>query len=76
MGLKTELLDSKDSFHKSSRIHVDGMPVDLFFTMLVANFCKFHTNYPPKETGACNFAEIQMPIKFFRFYLEELGHGG
>lgn len=75
MGFKKEYWDSVDLFQKYSRISPEGLPMDLFFSMLVGNFVRFHKQYLSKPPGKYNYAEISMPIKFPKFYLEELGYG-
>lgn len=72
MGYKKAYWDNIELFRKSSRIPQEGMPLDLFFCMLVANFLKFHENYKQKRPE-CNFAELEMPVKFLKFYMEENG---
>ena len=72
MGLRSDFLESTEEFMRYSRVSSDGISVELFFVMLVANFTTFHANYPPKIPGACNFAEVEMPVKFFRFFVESL----
>jgi len=72
MGIKTELQNSADIFKKYSRIPVSGIYIPEFFTMLVANFYKFHGAYENNNKQECNFADIEMPVKFLKFYVENL----
>ena len=72
MGIKTELQKSPDIFQKFSRVPVTGIYLDMFFTMLIANFYKFHGAYKSGNKEECNFADVEMPVKFLRFYLENL----
>ena len=76
MGLKKELWNSKEEFQKYSRVPAEGMDIEFFFNMLIANFLRFKQNYPPKQDARCNFANIEMPIKFFKFYLKEKHYRG
>jgi len=70
-GTKKEFIDSTDLFSKTSRVPVEGIPLEEFYSMLIASFYKFHANYSEK-TGNCNFAEVEMPVKFFRFYVDAI----
>ncbi len=74
MGLKEEYWDSAELFQKYSRVPPEGLPIDEFFQMLVANFYGFHGLYSSKQ-AECNFAEVEMPVKFLKFYVEALGYG-
>lgn len=105
MGLKEEYWDDLESFQKYSRIPPEGISMEMFFQMLIANFWRFHGQYPAKseQLGSMvmkktkssilpgdisyyvdrqevqrpeyNFAEVEMPVKFLKFYLEALGNG-
>ena len=72
MGIKKDLLDSIDLFQKVSRIPVAGIYMDMYFSMLVGNFNKFYTEYSSDNHHDPNFAEIEMPVKFFKFYVRNL----
>lgn len=74
MGLKKEYWDSQEKFQEFSRVLSKGMPLDSFFNMLVGKFLNFRAHYPPKQNAECNFAEIEMPLKFLRFYIREKGY--
>jgi len=74
MGFKKEYWDCQEKFQEYSRVPSKGMPLESFFNMLVGKFQRFKAHYPPKQTGKCNFAEIEMPIKFLKFYLKEKGY--
>ncbi len=74
MGLEEEYWNSVELFQEKSRVPPEGLPVDIFFQMLVANFLSFHSLYSSKQ-AECNFAEVEMPIKFLKFYMEALGYG-
>jgi hypothetical protein len=76
MGFKKEYWDSHEKFREYSRVPSKGMPLDFFFNMLVAKFLSFKAHYPPKQNGGCNFAEIEMLIKFFKFYIKQKGYRG
>lgn len=73
MGLKEECWNEAELFQKYSRIPAEGMHIDIFFHMLVANFLKFYRLYQ-QESSECNFAEVKMPVKFLKFYAEALGY--
>ncbi|TET39221.1 MAG: hypothetical protein E3J72_00840 [Planctomycetota bacterium] len=73
-GMKKEVRDSKEIFQKRSLVPADGIQIDLFFNTLVGNFTRFYSKYSGKDTG-CNFAEVETPIRFLKFYLEKLGYG-
>ena len=75
MGFKKEYWDSVELFQQYSRIPPEGLPMDLFFSILVGNFAKFHKQYLSEPPGQYNCTEISMPIKFLKFYLQELGYG-
>jgi hypothetical protein len=55
MGIKKELQNSPDIFEKYSRISVNGISVSLFFSMIVANFYKFHRAYKTNNKKEYNF---------------------
>jgi len=74
MGFKKEYWDSQEKFQEYSRVPLKGMPLEFFFNMLVREFMIFKAHYPPKQNGECNFAEIEMRVKFFKFYLMEKGY--
>lgn len=74
--IEKELWNSKEEFQKYSRVPAEGMDLELFFNMLVANFLTFKQNYPSKQDGSCNFVNIEMPVKFFKFYLREKHYHG
>jgi hypothetical protein len=74
MGLKKEFWNSTEKFQEYSRIPSEGIPLDSFFNLLVAKFLAFKVHYPPKQAGECNFAEIEMPVKFLKFFLKEKGY--
>ncbi len=71
MGIKKEMQGSEKIFYKFSRIPAEGMDIDLFFTMIVGNFDRFYKDYINKREEY-NFAEVEMPIKFLKFYVAEL----
>jgi len=72
MGIKAELQRSSDIFQKYSHIPVSGIYIDMFFRMIVSNFYKFHSAYNSENKQECNFADIEMPVKFLKFYVENL----
>ncbi len=74
MGFKKEVWDSQELFQKFSRIPVTGVALESFVNMLMGNFLKFHSDYTNKLKWESNFADIEMPIKFLRFYLKEKGY--
>lgn len=74
MGIKKELWDSQDKFEEYSRVSSEGIPLEFFFNMLVCKFQSFTAYYSLKQNGECNFADIEMPAKFLRFYLKEKYH--
>lgn len=76
MGIKRELQDSQDLFQKFSRIPASGLPLDGYFTRIIGDFIRFNQNYHKAPPGDCNYADVEMPIKFLRFYMRELGYGG
>jgi hypothetical protein len=74
MGFKREYWDSQEMFQKFSRIPAVGIALDSFFNLLVGNFLEFHADYSAKNKQESNFADIEMPVKFLRFYLKEKGY--
>lgn len=76
MGIKKELRNSTEIFQKYSRIPADGIGLDMFFTFLMGAFLRFNQNYHKEPAGEYNYADLEMPVKFFRFYLREKGYGG
>lgn len=74
MGLEEKYWNSTELFQEKSRVPPEGLPVDMFFQMLVANFLSFHSLYSSNQ-AECNFAEVEMPIKFLKFFMEALGYG-
>jgi hypothetical protein len=74
MGLKREYWNSEEKFKEYSRVPSKGMALEYFFNMLIGNFLRFMAQYPPKQGGKCNFAEIEMPVKFFKYYLKIKGY--
>ena len=74
MGLEEKYWNSAELFQEKSRVPPEGLPVDMLFQMLVGNFWRFHSQYSSKQ-AECNFAEVEMPVKFLRFYVEALGYG-
>ena len=72
MGIKEELLNSAEIFQKFSRIPATGIYLDMFFWMITANFYKFHSAYNSNNKGQINFANVEMPIKFLKFYVRSL----
>lgn len=73
VGLKEEYWNDLKSFQKYSRISPKGLSMVMFFQMLVTNFWTFHGQYT-SEGSNCNFAEVEMPVKFLKFYMEALGY--
>lgn len=69
MGIKTELQDSPELFQKSSRLPAEGMYLDMYINTIFGNFYRFHSLYQEKSKG-CNYAEVQMPIQFLKFYVK------
>lgn len=76
MGIKRELQDSHDLFQKFSRIPASGFPLDGFFTSLIGEFLRFNQNYHKTPPGDYNYADVEMRVKFLRFYVRELGYDG
>ena len=74
MGLEEEDWNSAELFQKYSRVPPEGLPLDMYFQMLVGNFERFHSVYSSRQ-AECNFAEVEMPVKFLKFYMEALGYG-
>jgi len=74
MGIKKELCGSEDLFQKFARIPASGYPLGGFFTMLTGIFLRFHQNYHKTPPGDYNYADIEMPVKFLKFYLREIGY--
>ena len=72
MDFKKELLDSTELFHRFSRVHPEGVPLDDFFMLLVGAFSSFHREYSLKKPGKYNYADIEMPVRFLRFYLRHI----
>lgn len=72
MGIKKELLGSIEIFQGFSRIPSTGIYLDMFFWMIVANFYKFHSAYSSDNKQQVNFADVEMPVKFFKFYVRSL----
>ncbi len=73
MGIKKELRDSFEIFQRFSRTPSNEIFLDMFFTMIVANFYKFHSAYNSNNNKQqVNFADIEMPVKFFKFYVKSL----
>lgn len=69
MGHKTEFQDSPELFQKYSRLPADGMYLDMYANTIFGNFYRFHNLYQTESDG-CNYAEIQMPVKFLKFYVK------
>ncbi len=70
MGIKKSLRSSKDLFTTYSRMSSDGDYLSLFFTQIVANFYNFHSLYKSKNPTGCNYAEVEMPVKFLNFLIK------
>ena len=72
MGIKKELQDSTKIFSELSRIPIGGMDVKLFFMKIVGNFYTFYKAYKSPNATKYNYADIEMPIKFLKFYVENI----
>lgn len=72
MGIKRELIDSVEIFEKFSRIPSTGIFLNMFFYMLVANVYSFYNAYTSDDKQQLNFAEVEIPVKFFKFYVRSL----
>lgn len=66
IGIKKECQDDYQLFNKYTRNAKDDY-LDGYWTRIKANFYKFHANYTNGTTGI-NFADVEMPIKFLKFY--------
>jgi len=75
MGLKKEFWNSHEMFKLYARIPANGIPLDVFFDLLVGTFLRFNNNYHKDPPGEYNYADLEMPVKFFRFYMREKGYG-
>ena len=69
IGLKTELLNSEEQFAQYSRMTCNPMPLWSYVNMLFGNFNNFQRLYR-EQSKDCNYAEVEMPVKFLRFYVE------
>ena len=71
MGLKKELQSSAELFEKLSRVPKDGICLEVFINMLIGNFYTFHQTYQ-KKSNECNYANVEMPVKFLKFYVRKV----
>lgn len=69
-GLSKKYWDDPEQFSKYARVPVQGIHMDTFFHMLIANFSSFYSQYSNNGTEG-NFADIEMPVKFLRFFLKQ-----
>ena len=72
IGIKKELWDSDQLFQKYSRVPAEGIKIESFLTMIFANFYKFFNEFNSESKNNCNFGDIEQPIKFLKFYVENL----
>ena len=72
MGYEKNLLDSNDIFQRYSRVPAKGIEIDVFFMRLIGAFYSFYNSYNSDSKKDRNFADIEMPVRFFKFYVENL----
>lgn len=72
MGLKKELENSLELFKKYSRMPDNEVSLDLYINLLIGSFYTFHQAYQAKSSEA-NYADVEMPVKFLKFYMEAMG---
>jgi len=69
MGFKESVLDDTNLFEQYSRLPATGMYLDTYIYKIIGNFLSFYKAYQEKSEQ-CNYAEVEMPIKFLKFYVE------
>ncbi|MDY0325377.1 MAG: hypothetical protein RBQ87_04280 [Candidatus Cloacimonadaceae bacterium] len=69
MGYKKALLNSKELFMGSSRLPYEGVTMSDFFMGLIGGFSSFYSAYRSKYPSACNYSNIELPVKFLNFYV-------
>jgi len=69
MGFKKSLLDDTNLFQQYSRLPASGMYLDMYIYKIIGNFLSFYKAYQAKS-DKCNYADVEMPIKFLGFYIE------
>lgn len=71
MGIKDSLLDSVSLFERFSRLPAQGLYLDIYVYQIIGNFLSFYKVYQEKS-GLTNYAEVEMRIKFLKFYVESI----
>jgi hypothetical protein len=69
-GIKKTLLDSEELFTNYSRMSCDGYDLFMFFYLIAGNFLSFHVDYKSDNPKGCNFATVEMPVKFLNFLVK------
>ncbi len=69
VGIKKTLRGSNELFTMYSRMLAEGENLDFYFMKIVGSFYSFHSKYKSPNPAGCNFAEIEMPVKFLNFLI-------